>query len=227
MHGRKFGHTWKHQVKQVSHWKANTVWSHFYEMSRDIEFTEKTVYEGGCQELCGREKVDLLCNGFGDSHVVVQHCERVYWHWLCTLKLLKQCIFHRVCFPTTPFSWNSLTQTSVHYGLRFALDKLAWRAALKFDAPLLMERKCFSQDCRAPTGLSKQIKTGCSWHFQISTQILGPILSIFIIRKECLSLNFLMKITDLSQLFATKSWFHLRNGERREKSFRNNTLIPI
>lgn len=39
-------------------------------MSRDIEFTEKTVYEGGCQELCGREKVDLLCNGFGDSHVV-------------------------------------------------------------------------------------------------------------------------------------------------------------
>lgn len=70
MHGRKFGHTWKHQVKQVSHWKANTVWFHFYEMSRDIEFTEKTVYEGGCQELCGREKVDLLCNGFGDSHVV-------------------------------------------------------------------------------------------------------------------------------------------------------------
>lgn len=47
-------------------------------MSRDIEFTEKTVYEGGCQELCGREKVDLLCNCFGDNHVVVHHCEHIY-----------------------------------------------------------------------------------------------------------------------------------------------------
>lgn len=48
-------------------------------MSRVIEFPEKTVYEDGCKELCGREKVDLLCNHFGYSHVV-QHCERIYWH---------------------------------------------------------------------------------------------------------------------------------------------------